>query len=49
MAGLSDQLINQGTEWLMILLAAWAAIWFYAVVDAFIWGRRWDRVQKRQG
>ncbi len=45
---LSDQLFSQGIDWIMILLAVWAAIWCYGVVDAFIWGKRWDQIPKEQ-
>ncbi|RJX31837.1 MAG: hypothetical protein C4525_11355 [Desulfarculus sp.] len=42
-AALRAQLLSQGTGWLWVLLAALAALWLFAVLDAWRWGRRRDQ------
>ncbi|MGD8561082.1 MAG: hypothetical protein PVG03_01035 [Desulfarculaceae bacterium] len=49
-AALRAELINQGSGWLLVLFVIFAAIWLYAVIDAFRTGRRLDRApQPGQG
>ncbi|MGD9124424.1 MAG: hypothetical protein PVG60_04990 [Desulfarculaceae bacterium] len=42
-AALRTELINQGSGWLLVLFVIFAAIWLYAVIDAFRTGRKLDR------
>lgn len=44
-AALRAQLISQGTVWLWVLLAILVALWVFAVIDAWRWGRLRDREQ----